>query len=269
MNKRDEENKKLIKSIKDVLHALRVVSRGGEVDHVVASKMISLVKVCLTYLASAFDVDAPGIVYAKALIGFAIKGLLDKPLSKIWDEYYIRGRSIWELSADMYISPETVRSRIKSLPERVAMQLWEINLELAPRHRINPSTLQQRQANILEEEFSLTDREIEIMLIYAEPGEQGRQEILDERLFITENTLKTHIRHIKKKLSRAGLKTSTMNEATDKAMAVAERHISEEDESAYRALAVRKLELYEEWEQAIKKRQNNDSHTIQNSRSPD
>jgi len=154
---------------------------------------------------------------ANRVVRLGVAGLNNTATTLLWEEYFVAGISVSDTADLLGYSKRTVHRRIKAFPEMVSAQLWEMNLELvAPRQApLATTTVAQRQAEILRAEFGLSDRQLDVLLAFIRPGGRIGRQAIAKGLGLSENTLKTHIRHIIRKMG-----VSRMNWAADMARVV-------------------------------------------------
>ncbi len=212
MSKANDDFDDLLQAIADYSRALRAAS-----DRAVglAAALKRMARRALPYLTRHFGEDLPDELFARRLVSLGAAGTQTDSIVSLWEHYFVASEPVPAVAYRMKCSPRAVHRQLRAFPRNVAVQLWEKNLELgSPQDTpsLHPTTRQQRRIRVLEEEFGLTWREAEVVLAFRRPGRnRGRREIAGD-LFITENTLKTHIRNIIHKMA-----SSSMNDAIDNA----------------------------------------------------
>ncbi len=160
-------------------------------------------------------VDTTQPVFAmQRMIEYGAQSLLDINWVHWWKGYYLRGQSVDLIAEESNYSSTTLRRKMRDFPDRIAYELWMREIELAyiststPKDQIDPRTRALEYKRFVMNTFLLSDREADVVLAFCESGpDVGRGAIL-EKLCISKNTLKTHIRSITRKLN-----VRTMNEA--------------------------------------------------------
>lgn len=170
----------------------------------------------LLSLTSKFDDGLPDHVFVHELITKGVQGTASNDNTIIWNRYYVAGEPISKVASRLRCSNRAVFRRLKSFPINVAIQLWEKNLDLSGSRgarSLRPTTRTQLRTRALKDEFGLTPRQVEVLLAFYRPGKsRTRKKLAEDDLFISLNTLKSHIRNILRKME-----CTTMNEAIDKA----------------------------------------------------
>lgn len=155
-------------------------------------------------------------LYANRIVELGVTRLSNEATTLLWKEYFLAGTSVSDTANAMRYSTRTVHRRIVAFPQMVSEQLWEMNLKLvAPQQAtiaMPTITHAQRQAQILRAEFGLSDRQLDVLLAFMRPGERIGRRAIAKELGLSENTLKTHIRHIIQKMG-----VNRMDRAADKA----------------------------------------------------
>jgi DNA-binding CsgD family transcriptional regulator len=121
--------------------------------------------------------------------------------------YYLDASPRWEVGGRVGLSERTLYRHLRLIREELAILLWR---------RIHQSVTDtnggearetaladpiQALEFLLREEFGLSTREVEVALLLAEPPTKWLRNCeLAEKMHISENTLKTHLRHIYRKL---------------------------------------------------------------------
>lgn len=189
---------------------------GGERKRDAAHKLVETVHKSLPGLANAFRQysHSPDIVFAKNIIDFAVAGLNDPATTLLWKEVFLNGMSYLDVAELTLYSSKTIQRRVASFPERVSIQLWEKNMELVGRikEEVHPSTVFQRQAAVLIDQYKLSNKEAEIVLTFCQCPRPISRRVVADILVISENTLKTHIKGIVHKMN-----VTRMNEAVAEA----------------------------------------------------
>lgn len=197
-----------------------------------AHKLTTVFKQTLTALANtaAFNDDDPDLVYAERIVHFGVSGLSKKIFAKFWKYYFTSSLSAIDAAKKMGISRSSIYRLEKVFPRKVSNKLWLKNQELtAPKERatVSPKTLEAKRKEILQEAFDLTDRQADVLLLhcYSLRGPHLTRREIAKRLYITANTLKSHIRRIIRKLD-----VDTMTNAAAKAVGVLRKHLDAERE---------------------------------------
>jgi DNA-binding CsgD family transcriptional regulator len=213
----------LVQGIQLLVDTERSTARGAKRNPFVVAGFRSLFKRLCPRLSKNFP-EAPDIIYARKVIDFAVAGLNEQVETVIWQEYYKGGSTLAELEELVNYASRTVRRYIVSFAEKMAVQLWEKEMDLAtlPVEVIPADTLEQRATRKLEDAFNLSPSQAKILLTYCRHKNIGMKAIL-ELLHISENTLKSHRRHI---LRAVGAETT--NVAVDKALVVLKRELGED-----------------------------------------
>jgi DNA-binding CsgD family transcriptional regulator len=212
----------LTESVRLFCEKERAAARGGIRDKGAVTRVRVLFCQHCPRLCQQF-LDAPDVVYARKIIDYAVAGINDPVTSVIWQEYYKNGITLEEMQHKVDYASRTVRRLIGAFSEKVTIQLWEKDLEIADPLPASPETLEQRAKRILQNTYDLTNRQADILLAHCKWQGLGIQELCDKVLFMSENTLKSHKKHI---LKRMGV--STMNPAVTKARLLLEKELGDE-----------------------------------------
>jgi len=156
-------------------------------------------------------------------------GIQDRFLSAIWKEHFMKGATLVEVAGELGCSRPSLRRREEIFPIRVVSWLWdEERYILRPNlRRPPPPTSHTGTEDLLRAKFNLTEREIEVIGIFA-AGVLRRQ--VRQELGISENTLKSHIRSVTRKVGARG-----MREAVEKATRIVKKEqarLAKEQENA-------------------------------------
>jgi DNA-binding CsgD family transcriptional regulator len=187
-----------------------------------AHKFKKLFKEILPPLAKTFNDDDADTVYAQKLIHFVVNGLGNEHLTKLWDLYFVLNSTAYDVAQQANYSRSSIIRHAEAFPRMVAEHLFSKNSELiAQPYKIELSE-SQKQKEILQRSFKLTPRQAEVLLLYAytlyTAPHRSRKDIASA-LYITDNTLKAHIRKITGKVG-----VEKMNEAAEKAADVLRKH---------------------------------------------
>lgn len=191
------------------------VSRRLRGHYPAAARLRETVHRALPELAQVFDSNLPTPIFAREVIGFAVKGLNDKCTSAIWEQFYLLGTTVNDIAPEVNYSPRTIWRRIRVFPQSVADQLWTLHLSFGKQREeaiFWPSTLKQRRKYLLQKKWALSDKGVEVLLMFMAHSPKVGRKAIAKALFISVNTLKKHIG----KINRA-MGTITANEAAEKA----------------------------------------------------
>lgn len=177
-------------------------------------RLPSIARRVVPELVKNLEGGEPNAIYAEYLVKFSLRGVANPEYRSIWWLCFVQGVATKEVAARLFLSQRTVQRRMAALPEIVTGQLLRKNLELSNSAEISlsPITKQQSLTRLLFTHFGLTEREAEVLLMFCGPGAPLGRQVIAEKLFISRNTLKSHIRKIIRKI-----RVTTMNEAVDKA----------------------------------------------------
>ncbi len=186
------------------------VANGAARQYETAAQAKESIRANLPHIVAAAP-SAPDVNFVRYVINYAVKGLTDRSSSVIWDYYFKGGTTMEDISNRLDVSMSTVRRNIDGFPQKVAVQLWDKELEISTPHIESSETLEHRAEKTLEKAFALTPKQAEVLLAFCRWQDLGRRKIL-ELLFIEDNTIKVHIKHINKAMG-----TGSVNEAVKKA----------------------------------------------------
>lgn len=162
----------------------------------------------------------PDAIFIDLVITSGVRGLTDDfPAAlDLWNIYYLESTPDRQAAKRLSISREHLRRLISRFGALIARQLWQKNHEMAnPRVGLySPSTLKQDRLTAFKTEYNLSPRQAEVLLAFCEQGPHVGRRTLAEKLYISEETLKTHCGEI---LKRMNLHGESMSEAVTRAQA--------------------------------------------------
>ncbi len=228
MTDADESFSELISAIANFCEKERKAAKGKPIDQEAAKELRSTFTRELPDLSQQFP-NAPNTVYSKYVIIFAVRGLSSDVFSRIWQDYYGGAIPVSELTTKIGYGERSTRNFIKQFPERVATQLWEEQLAMLPAVlQMTPGTIEQRAKRKLEEHYDLSEKQTLVLFEFSRSEKAVGREAICDRLFVSVNTLKTHIKRINKQTG-----STNMNEATNKARTILQDSFGEEWEAYY------------------------------------
>ncbi len=155
--------------------------------------------------------NQPVSIYVEDFIDYGVNGVDDKLISLLWKEYFLGSRLVSEVATQANYSERTIYRQREKFPHRIAAQLWRMNREITmPPSSVAIQTKNQRYLAALRGKFYLTDRESEILLIYARPGPPIGLQAIAQMLHISKNTIKYYRRSILQKIPE-----DTLNQAAN------------------------------------------------------
>jgi DNA-binding CsgD family transcriptional regulator len=160
----------------------------------------------------------PSTTNVERIINFAVDGIVDgdTPLNSdipsawqaIWKYYYRQGQTQRFVSDIALITEPTLSRKIKIFHRRVAIQLWERQLELSRPITISALTKDGRRSLLCFEIWALSESEAKLALTYYKYPEMKQKEIAN-LLGKSIGGVKSQTRAIIKKMSRDGVKNTS------------------------------------------------------------
>jgi DNA-binding CsgD family transcriptional regulator len=191
----------LITVIKNFCDKERSTARGSAPDYSAANQLRLLFNNRCPNLAKDF-LDVPDVVYARRIINYGISRKKGNVTEKIWELYFEGGSTQENLAKATDYEARTVKRYIDVFPYEIATQLLEIETELINPIKVpTPSIAQiteQKSKAYLDDQYDLTPTQANILLAFCLHPSLFQNEICDQILFISENTLKTHKKRILK-----------------------------------------------------------------------
>lgn len=202
-------------------------SRGISLPRESSRELKALFIESFPHLAALFS-SAPDVIYIRQIMDYSVKGLEQAAHRVVWDVYFRKGKTLDEVAHQATYSVKTIRRYVDSFPEYVATYWWEKNLELGtspPSIEVEPKTIKACCMEALEKKYSLTERQCEVLFAFCINKDKGRRELAKE-LFISENTLKTHISRILKAMRKTTeIEPTTMNDAVRESKKMLEKEV--------------------------------------------
>lgn len=137
----------------------------------------------------------------------AFTQFLDQEHCRVATMYFLEGLTVLRISMEVPLSERTIYRYLKQIGEELAFQLWQwLRRSVADTNRrvvweTAPADPIEALEFLLREEFLLSAREVKIALLLAEPRTKWlKNSKLAEELDIVKDTLRTHLRHIYRKL---------------------------------------------------------------------
>lgn len=176
-----------------------------------SSQLKEIFKELLPEITANIDYDLPPPIYVHKVISRGVDGINNKLVTVIWKEYFFVEVTKADVAEKAGCKLRSVTGGITSFPKNVAYQLWEKNHELANPQTtiISTRTIEQQQHEAIPEAFKLTKREREIMLALARPGTRLSQKEVALQYGIKKNTIKTHLRSVRKKMNAKNTSEAT------------------------------------------------------------
>jgi hypothetical protein len=182
----------LIMAIKIFCDKERSTARGSIPNYAAAKHLRSLFIIHCLNLANEFP-DVPDVVYSRRILNYGIsrkKGTIDE---KIWELYFEGGATLETLGKAIDYESRTVKRYIEGFAYSIAVQLLEIELELSNPIKIPilaEVEVTERKAKIyLQDQYDLSPRQANILLVFCVYPSLTQNEICDQKLIISENTL--------------------------------------------------------------------------------
>jgi DNA-binding CsgD family transcriptional regulator len=190
-------------------------------DGSILDESVTVIRSLLPRLSNKVGSVFPSSIFVDRILDIGVARFNDRLLTLIWEQYYKFQTTVRDIADLSNYSPRSVQRRIDLFPGIIANELWKINDEFS-----NPETTffvpiskRQRALEILKQEFSLTEKEINIVLAYNWSRPYVGRKVVADRLKISINTLKTHHRSICRKLH-----STSINEAISKAQRLLQEH---------------------------------------------
>lgn len=200
MGDKNEKIQELVDAIQDFCEHERSTVKGDSGNRAASSTLRTSLETCLPELVQDFD-DAPDAVYVTAIISYAVENLPEE-YHAVWEDYFLGGCAQATLAAQVHRAVSTVRGYVKNFSLLVAEQLWKLEYALARSKRptalppVSIDALFERAKKVLEQEFDLSPKQAQCLLVFCLENQLGRNVILQEILFISKNTFKTHSKRI-------------------------------------------------------------------------
>ena len=230
MGDKNEKIQELIDAIQVFCEHERAIVRGGGGDRTAASTLRTSLEACLPTLVKSVR-NAPDAVFVKVIISHAVENLPEE-YHAVWEDYFGKGCTQTALAAQVNRATKTVRGYVKNFPLLVADQLWGLEYDLSWGTRlaatlppVSIEALFERAKKILEQKFDLSPKQAQCLLVFCLEEQLGRNAILQDILFISKNTFKTHSKRIIFLTTEA--KGNRMHKATEKGSDVLQQRLDD------------------------------------------